>query len=396
MKIIKETISNCFDIPIYRNHKTVTIFDTYYKSLNLKINNTAKQKDLLIQFITDKKWSWIKHSMLCLLVVLNFNPIADQQPGGTIPPEIATDLNRLLKIMLCIMISYSLIIIYFNIYFLIPRLLFQQKYFLYSFVIITFSVGFYFVTTLVENYLLAKYLNTYYFTYRGIEAFASAFTIPFVFLMSVSGYKIFKKWISDSHTLRELQQSQLQVELTNLKNQVNPHFLFNTLNNIRTLNAIDIEKSNQIILGLSDILRYQIYDSNKNLTTLKKDIEMLNQYLLLEKIRRDDFKYEIVVEGNIDNINIPPLLFINFVENAIKHGASSIEPSFCNIHFFIRNDQLMFTCSNSKPAYIVKKETGGVGLKNIERRLELLYNKNFELKLTDITNLYTVNLTLPL
>ncbi len=363
---------------------------------NFTSTKNIQTDDALIRFIMDKKWNWLKHTLLISLVILNFLPFSNIEANENITQSIVNELNASINKLFIGMIVYCLIVIYLNAYYLVPKLLFKKRYVIYFSFIVTFSVGFYFASIALQNLLVSKKMLDTYLPITGLEEFASSFTIPFVFLMAISGYKIFKKWIADSKTLNELQQSQLQTELTNLKNQVNPHFLFNTLNNIRTLNTIDVEKSNQVLLGLSDILRYQIYDSNKELTTLTKDIDMLHQYLMLEKTRRDDFKYEIVVEGNTDNINIPPLLFINFIENAIKHGASSRESSFCNVKFIISKSQLYFSCINSKPTFVVKSEMGGVGLKNIERRLELLYENKYDLQLNDSTNLFSVVLNLPL
>jgi LytS/YehU family sensor histidine kinase len=214
-------------------------------------------------------------------------------------------------------------------------------------------------------------------------------------LGATTGISVFKQWITDSDKLNTLQQLGLQNELAQLKNQINPHFLFNTLNNIRTLNLIDANKANQVLMGLSDILRYQIYDTGKDLISLKKDIGILDDYLLLEKIRRDNFTYQIVVDGEPSNILVPPLLFINFIENAIKHGASAREMAFCNVYFNLVGKTLQFSCANSKPSVIVKSG-GGLGLKNIERRLQLLYPNNHTLQITDEVNLYTVKLTIPI
>src|SRR6185295_11462360 len=149
-----------------------------------------------------------------------------------------------------------------------------------------------------------------------------------VLLGSVIGLRVFKKWINDMQQMNELHQINLKTELEQLKSQVNPHFLFNTLNNLLVLTKTDPEKASQVLLGLSDLLRYQLYDSAREKILLSKDIDFIHNLLSLEKIRKNDFDYNIRTEGNTDGVTLPPFLFIPFVENAIKHGASTVGHSY--------------------------------------------------------------------
>src|SRR5688572_18982903 len=145
-------------------------------------------------------------------------------------------------------------------------------------------------------------------------------TVCAVLLGSVVGLKVFKKWIIDVQRMNELHQTNLKTELEQLKSQVNPHFLFNTLNNLLVLTQTDVGKATQVLLGLSDLLRYQLYDSAREKILLSKDIAFIQNVLDLEKIRKNDFDFTIHTEGDIDGHSLPPFLFIPFVENAIKHG----------------------------------------------------------------------------
>jgi LytS/YehU family sensor histidine kinase len=246
------------------------------------------------------------------------------------------------------------------------------------------------------NYLLVgfeKYINL---PSLSVSSFVDYLLAPIAYLGAATGYKIFKKWMADNERLNQLRNEQLKEELNQLKNQVNPHFLFNTLNNLDTLIQTDSKRASQVVLGLSDILRYQIYESNRDHILLSKDIDMLYQYLLLEKIRRDRFNYEILVESKIDGVLLPPLIFINFVDNALKHSLDNRNASYVRIKFNIIDKRLFFEIENSKPSFITQRETGGFGLKNIKRRLDLLYEKNYDLILTDEPNKYTVSLNIPL
>ena len=216
-----------------------------------------------------------------------------------------------------------------------------------------------------------------------------------VLLGSVVGFSVFKKWIFDMQRMSELKQMNLKSELEQLKSQVNPHFLFNTLNNAVVLIKTDPDKASQVLLGLSDLLRYQLYDSTKEKISLKKDIEFITNLLELEKIRKDDFTYDIHTEGKTEGIMLPPFLFIPFIENGIKHGASSVGHSYLKLNFRITSTHLYFYTENSKPA-IKQNAIGGLGLKNIIRRLELLYPGNYLLDIKDETAKYIIYLTIPL
>ena len=151
-----------------------------------------------------------------------------------------------------------------------------------------------------------------------------------------------------------------------------------------------------MLLQLYYMLRYQFYDSTKDLVDLEGDIQFIKDFLDLEKMRRDDFDYTIVFNDNIDGIKIPPLLFITFVENAVKHSLDTEVKSYVDIVFARENEELLFTCINSKPRYSRKYEAGGLGLKNIKRRLHLLYGDRYKLDIEDSETSYSVKLRLKL
>lgn len=288
--------------------------------------------------------------------------------------------------------------LYFLILVLIPRLLFRSKMLLFflSCVVLFFIV--YAASYVLEYYFLKPFFpNNELFQYTNFtlsDIIQKALVIA-VMMGCIIGLKVFKKWIIDLHRMNELQQTNLKTELEQLKSQVNPHFLFNTLNNLHVLTKTDPEKASQVILGLSDLLRYQLYDSAKDKILLSKDIAFIHNLLTMEKLRKDDFTYEVHSEGKMDGIALPPFLFIPFVENAIKHGASSVGHSYLKLNFRITPEQLYFYSENSKPA-TKHNLVGGLGLKNIKRRLELLYPHQHTLEITEDATKYVVNLTLPL
>lgn len=146
------------------------------------------------------------------------------------------------------------------------------------------------------------------------------------------------------------------------------------LNNANVLIKKNPEEASRVLFKLEDMLRYQINDSAKEQVLLSSEIHFLNDFLNLEKVRRDKFEYVISKEGDISEVWLPPLLFIPFVENAVKHNVDSENSSYVYLGFKVWDKQLEFQCINSKPKIALRKnEVGGLGLKNIKRRLELLF-----------------------
>ena len=208
----------------------------------------------------------------------------------------------------------------------------------------------------------------------------------------------FRKRVEDIYTTQTAQRGELKAELKNLKSQLNPHFLFNMLNNVYVLIRKGRDEAAEVLFKLEDLLRYQFNDSTQDRIQLSSDIRFMNDFLNLEKIRRDNFNYTISKEGDINSVWLPPLLFIPFVENAVKHNTDGENASFVYISFNVQDNRLFFRCENSKPAEEEEKNNriGGLGLKNIRRRLELLYPGRHSLEIIEDKQSYIVNLYLDL
>jgi LytS/YehU family sensor histidine kinase len=168
------------------------------------------------------------------------------------------------------------------------------------------------------------------------------------------------------------------------------------LNNANVLTKKDPDKASQVLVKLSDLLRYQLYDSTREKVLLTADIRFLEDFLNLEKVRRDNFDFVISKEGDLNGIQIPPLLFISFVENAVKHNNDATKPSYVNLFFDVRNNELSFKCINSKPNVKAINRSGGLGLTNIKRRLTLLFPESHVLEIKDDLETYCVTLTIKL
>ncbi|MBV3637419.1 sensor histidine kinase [Bacteroides cellulosilyticus] len=290
------------------------------------------------------------------------------------------------------------VVFYINLYWLFPRFLLKGRLLTYAFgvlsvsLVIIVAVAVFQIltvevtTTAVHSELIPILINAI----SGV--LAMGFTIA-----GMSAILLLRHWILYNQRVDELQSATLHSELRFLKNQINPHFLFNMLNNANVLIRKNPAEASQVLFKLEDLLRYQMNDNFREHVPLRSDIRFLNDYLNLEKIRRDHFDYSITEEGEIDAIQLPALLFIPFVENAVKHNFDSEHLSYVHLFFKVDNDRLEFRCENSKPAVaIAKSRVGGIGLTNIRRRLELLYPGRYLLEVVETENQYTVTLKLNL
>ena len=196
--------------------------------------------------------------------------------------------------------------------------------------------------------------------------------------------------------LNEERHKNTEAELAWLKNQINPHFLFNTLNNISSLTQIDPDAAQDAIAQLSDLLRYAMYETNKSLVPIQGEVEFMENYIALMKLRCND---KAVVNAQWDIINgqseIAPLLFISLIENAFKHGLSSSRPSRIDIRLEQQEGQLVFTCDNTNyPKSDADRSGSGIGIENTRRRLELMYHDRYQWEQSLDDNIYHVRITL--
>lgn len=211
------------------------------------------------------------------------------------------------------------------------------------------------------------------------------------------GVKLYFKQRRDQKQMAELEKQNLEQQLEYLKYQINPHFFMNTLNNIHALVDIDPEKAKTTILELSKMMRFVLYEGNKTIVPLDREINFLQNYITLMKLRyTDKVKITVDIPQALPSKGVPPLMFITFVENAFKHGVSYRQESFINILITLQGDsQLEFRCKNSRiPAEDDKH--GGVGLANVRQRLELIYGSNYSLDISDMKDAYSIILTIPL
>lgn len=210
------------------------------------------------------------------------------------------------------------------------------------------------------------------------------------------GLGVLEKLAQNEQQRKELEKEKLNSELAFLKNQISPHFFFNTLNNIYSLIGIDQSEAQGSVHKLSKLMRYLLYESEQTQAELSDEIDFMNHYIDLMKLRLSNkVKLSVSLPEESGTLAVPPLLFIPFVENAFKHGVSYREPSFISITMFIDGKTVNFTTKNSIGASTSKDEQhSGIGLENVKKRLNLLYPDTHRLKIEEHAGEFTVELQL--
>lgn len=288
--------------------------------------------------------------------------------------------------------------VYFNMYILIPQLLLKNKKLTYAFVVL--------VMILIIAYLSAQLFAVYYTdihtgtseffaSFAGVAATAGDFLV--VYGLATCLYFI-NEWYIKERKLRELETQNLKAELDLLKGQINPHFLFNALNNIHVLIRKDPEEAQATLEKFSELLSHQIYEVNKEMVSLTGEVDNLSNFIELQKMRFEDHtKISWQVKGNLNGQQIAPMLFLNFVENAFKYGGSrDDEPVGIDILLKTTDNLVSFCCVNSVSDNQTSDGKLGVGIANVRRRLELLYPEKHRLEIENKTDTYSVNLELKL
>lgn len=214
-----------------------------------------------------------------------------------------------------------------------------------------------------------------------------------------TAFKLVAQWLSEESKRKDLEKEQLRTELALLRHQVSPHFFMNTLNNIHALIDINAEDAKNTIIQLSVMMRYLLYDTAHGQTTLKKEISFIESYIILMKLRfPENVTVTLSVSDDIRDIEIPPMLFISFLENAFKHGVSYQSESFVLFKIEQNDSRLNCVIRNSKFKNKETREKGysGIGLTNIKKSLELLFRNDYVLNIHENDKEYEVQLTIPI
>ena len=210
------------------------------------------------------------------------------------------------------------------------------------------------------------------------------------------GTKYYFRSRNDHQKLLKLEKQNLEQQLEYLRYQINPHFFMNTLNNIHALVDIDPAKAQETIVELSKLMRFLLYEGDKNGVPLTRELEFIRTYTNLMQLRyTDNVRIDLDLPAETPDKTIPPLMLIPFIENAFKHGVSYKQESFIEVKIALEDGSLHFSCRNSK-ADVPNQEKGGVGLANVRKRLNLLYEHNYSLRIKNDADIYSVELSLPL
>lgn len=299
-----------------------------------------------------------------------------------------------------------IILVYFTLYFLMPRFLPRKiKTFVLMLILATLVVSyikivstFFLVTTDIYKETNRTDIQLFDFVY------VAAVFIGELYVVAVAlSIQITINWIRARNRTNELEKVNLETELAFLKSQIQPHFFFNTLNNLYSLTLSNSDKAPETVLKLSELMSYVIYDAKQSRVPLVSEIKHIKNYLDLEKLRYGDrLKINFGVSGDIEGKELPPVLLLPFIENSFKHGTKLDDAVIpIDIQILVENDRLTFSCQNKKPdpefkANGIDSYKHGLGLQNTMRRLNLVFHEDYELQIADADDFYKITLNIPL
>ena len=295
---------------------------------------------------------------------------------------------------------FSMIFIsYLNYFYFFPRFLVRQNFARY---LLEFTIPF---IVFMMCFIYIKRFIADGYTYKFEFMYSQRFTIymawsTFFIVMFVAMLKFVEDWFELEAKKKEIENEKLIAELRFLKAQINPHFLFNTLNNLYSLAFMNSPNTTVVIDKLSQMMRYMIYDSNHPKVSLNKEIDYMHNYIGLEQLRlNNEVPISVKISGNTEGVQIVPLILITFLENAFKHGISNnAKDAWINITLEVSGTACVYTVENSRLSQKDEKtkEKSGIGLQNVQRRLDLSYPNRYDLTVEDNAQHYLVHLDLDL
>jgi len=314
---------------------------------------------------------------------------------GSIYGKYGNDFQYYLFESLCMM-PFVMAATYTTIYAILPFYLKRRKLILSVIAVVLVL----FVTTIGERIFLRK-LNSLQISLDTM------FSLSYIYLLLETNFivatavaiKIVKKWFAQQEEKYEMEKRNLETELSLLKSQLHPHFLFNTMNNLYALSLEESSKTSTGIAKIANLLRSVLYECNDTEVALVKEIKLIENYIDLERMRYDNhLTLEFNVSGQVDKEKIAPMLLFTFIENCFKHGSSN-DPGnpFIKINLTANEKEIVFFAENSIAAInegIAKKTSGGIGLENAKKRLEIIYGDNYDLKIQNKEQTFVVLLTI--
>ena len=283
-------------------------------------------------------------------------------------------------------------------YFIIPNVLFKEKYKVFALIVVAWGIAGWYLNYAFQAFAFLPFLELVY----GHDITGNPWNVATYLCLTTAAagttiIKVSKYWIEKQQAWLRNEKEKVTAELQLLKAQLHPHFLFNTLNNIYSFALQNSDKTSQMILKLSSLLSYMLYQCKTDEVSLEKEVEVMKNYMDLEKERYGDkLDLSVNIEGDIQDKFITPLLILPFLENAFKHGTSEqLEKPWMSVDIAVKDFLLKCKVVNSKNEFIPFHESG-VGIANVKKRLELLYPGSYELKLADEGEFFVVSLLLDL
>jgi signal transduction histidine kinase len=347
-----------------------------------------------------KKITWALHAIAWIIVII-------------IPLYLNTvfgDDNKMRLYQFYVHTCSAVLIFYLGYLWLVPKYFLQDKRAMYVLLVVGLILLTYAFTVFINDYLLFDPVRDAEFKEAFRKATGKSETPPFRLFgffnhilasALISGFAmglgVMEKLKQNEQRQKELEKEKLNSELAFLKNQVSPHFFFNTLNNIYSLIGIDGPTAQDSVLKLSKMMRYLLYESEQGETKMSHEIEFMNNYIDLMKLRLSaKVDLQVSFPREFTDFTFPPLLFIPFIENAFKHGISYRERSFIQIRMEIRNGQIIFITENSIGTSTPTEELqhSGIGLNNVRKRLALLFADRHQLTIAQNDSIFKVELTI--
>lgn len=343
---------------------------------NLDTNN----RSFLRKFLIEPEFRILRHLLLIIImIVISFNQVFFSLTGGKNISYILSNYGSkfyLLAFYLCVAYSF---VTYFNIYFLLPRFLLKKKY------------GWYMIYLLLSVFLLV--------TFQAVIA-GEDFSSPITYLETFSVFMLvtfcicggamtvlLKYWIVNNQRVSQLEKLNVESELEQLKEQVNPHLLFNVLNKTGVLAKQNPEQASAMLFRLSQLLRYQLYDCRLDKVLLSSEIKFITNYVTLEQSYSGLFEYTIRADKDSNRILVSPLLFISFVQTVVQKINEQGEHTFIHLSFETKDNGILFICE-----YKLRDRLRETSFSRIRHRLDLLYKNNYSLLLRE----YSIELQLNL
>ncbi|MBL7807601.1 MAG: histidine kinase [Saprospiraceae bacterium] len=294
-----------------------------------------------------------------------------------------------------IQVIFFAVLVYFNLLYLIPNYLAKHAFIYFGLVLASCAI----VTPIEVLALFLIYGNDPENQATLVDQQEVIYLGNVFVTLLATVLRVIMDWWRYQNEKQVLLTQTMQSELRFLKSQINPHFLFNTLNNLYALTLKKSDKAPEIVLKLAEIMRYMLYECNERRVHLSKEIQYLYNYLDLERLRQPkDADISFEVEGHVSEQMVAPLLFVPFVENSFKHGLNhATSGGYVHIKLSVQGEDLEFNIENSKVEQMPRPShprSGGIGLANVRQRLQILYPENYEIIIRDEPNCYSVTLML--